>query len=202
MATVRLATDQNTFFSPGIACPSSYWSAYSDSRGVRTITTVTCCPVYGGSTSMSYQNKPKMLGTRSKSLFCTSVAAMGGGVVAFTQSSLRFTVTDTMAITAPAGVTAYGICMVYQSTELETASNSSTSSQSGAERDFQTTTNSSSSTSTQTDFAGRKDHELDNITAQVGPHSGSDTDTASGTVIASNGGLSTAATIATSWSPC
>ena len=168
------ATDEKTFFSPGVACPSGYWSACSDSQGARTITTVTCCPVFDNTISLSCHNNPETLGTRWESLFCTWVAPQAGGSVTFTQSSLGPTGTEATTLTPPQGVNAYGIRMVYQSTDLATVGSSS--SQTGSQSQTETST-AGSAVSTQ-------------------PSADTDSDAASRKVIPGNSGLSTAATVA------
>ncbi|KAL2257676.1 hypothetical protein VTK26DRAFT_9319 [Humicola hyalothermophila] len=131
------ATDENTYFSPGVACPSGYWSACSNTNGVRTITTVTCCPVYDNAISLSCHNNPETLGNRWESLFCTWVAPPGGGPVTFTQSSLGPTGTEATTLTPPQGINAFGIRMLYQSTDSFSSSNppSQTGTESGPEDD-------------------------------------------------------------------
>ncbi|KAK4156191.1 hypothetical protein C8A00DRAFT_31001 [Chaetomidium leptoderma] len=58
------------------------------------------------------------MGTRWESLFCIWVAPKSGAVMSFTQSSLGPTAIETTTLLPPGGLNAYGIRMVYQSTDL------------------------------------------------------------------------------------
>lgn len=137
------AIDEDRFYSPGIACPSGYWTACLGSSAPNSLTTVTCCPVFGGSTTLSCHRNPETLGTRWESLFCTWQAPRAGAVMSFTESSLGPTVTGTTTLTAPQGVNAYGIRMLYQSTDLVASSSA----------DASTSTSNTSSTDTDTGVA-------------------------------------------------
>ncbi|KAK4193250.1 hypothetical protein QBC35DRAFT_100271 [Podospora australis] len=114
-------TDEKSFFSPGIACPSGYWSACSDSAGVSTITTVTCCPIYRSDVSLSCVD-PLTLSNRWANLFCTWMAPESGAVITVTWSSGGSVSKETPTVAYPGGVNAFGIRMVHQSSDLFTAS--------------------------------------------------------------------------------
>ncbi|KAK4149071.1 hypothetical protein C8A00DRAFT_19204 [Chaetomidium leptoderma] len=116
------------FYSPGIACPSGYWTACHDTSGVASITTVTCCPTYGD-LSLSCVPSPLSLSEVWESLFCTWQAPPSPGtVITLTRSQDGGrTSTVTERITGNAGINAYGVRMVYQATDLETSSSSASS---------------------------------------------------------------------------
>ncbi|KAI0480829.1 hypothetical protein GGR56DRAFT_688160 [Xylariaceae sp. FL0804] len=120
------ATDSTSFFSPGLECPRGYYTACHDTQGVASITTVRCCPYVGG-VSLSCAD----LATPSDhfpNLFCTW-SPLGAGTNIFITESNDGT-TSTVAHEEsgnPAGVNAFGVRMVYQSTDLVTAVSSSSS---------------------------------------------------------------------------
>lgn len=123
----------SAFFSPGIACPSGYWTACHDTTGVASITTVTCCPTYGADISLSCVPNPLSLSEVWETMFCTWMAPRSPGtVITLTKSEDGRTSTVTERITANAGINAYGVRMVYQSSDLNPSS-SSTSSTSASE---------------------------------------------------------------------
>ncbi|KAL2132931.1 hypothetical protein VTI74DRAFT_3152 [Chaetomium olivicolor] len=106
------------FYSPGIACPAGYWTACHDTTGASSITTVTCCPAYGD-ISLSCVPSPLALSSVWASLYCTWIAPGGEGTaVTVTKSDDGRTSTVTERVTAPGGVNAYGVRMVYQQTDL------------------------------------------------------------------------------------
>lgn len=113
-------TDEKAFFSPGIHCPSGYYTACSDSAGVSTITTVTCCPIYRSDISLSCVD-PLTLSHRWANLFCTWIAPESGAVITVTFSSGGSVSLDRPTLKHPAGVNAFGIRMVHQSTDLITS---------------------------------------------------------------------------------
>jgi hypothetical protein len=122
-------SDSSFFYSPGIACPSGYWTACHDTAGVSSITTVTCCPTYGADISLSCVPNPAQLRGVWETLFCTWIAPASGTAVRVTLSSnagRTSTVAETM--TSPGGLNAYGVRMVYQASDLEAAASSSSSS--------------------------------------------------------------------------
>lgn len=109
------AIDEDIFFSPGIACPSGYQTACMDTSGENSRTTVTCCPVYGPETTLSCHQNPETIGERWESLFCTWRATRSGAVLTWTESGLG---TETTTLEPPGGVNAYGIRMIFESTDL------------------------------------------------------------------------------------
>ncbi|KAK4103218.1 hypothetical protein N658DRAFT_407320, partial [Parathielavia hyrcaniae] len=139
------------FFSPGIACPSGYWTACHDTTGVSTITTVTCCPTYGD-ISLSCVANPLTLSEVWETLFCTWLGPRSTAtVVTVTKSVDGRTSTVTTPITWPQGLNAYGVRMVYESTDLETSTSTSTSSSALASSNTSPGTLSSATTSTSPD---------------------------------------------------
>ncbi|KAL2147478.1 hypothetical protein VTI28DRAFT_9378 [Corynascus sepedonium] len=120
-------SDSSFFYSPGIACPSGYWTACHDTAGVSSITTVTCCPTYGD-ISLSCVPRPHLLSEVWETLFCTWEAPPGtaGTVITVTESANGGrTSTVTEQVFSPGGVNAYGVRMVYEATDLQTATSSS-----------------------------------------------------------------------------
>ncbi|KAK4200213.1 hypothetical protein QBC40DRAFT_280452 [Triangularia verruculosa] len=110
-------TESTSFFSPGVACPSGYWSACSDSKGVSTITTVTCCPTYRSDISLSCVD-PATLSGMWRDQFCTFKARWTGAVVTVTLSNEAKPSTRTTTFTSPQGINAFGVRMVYQTTDI------------------------------------------------------------------------------------
>jgi hypothetical protein len=140
------------FYSPGIACPSGYWTACHDTTGVSSITTVTCCPTYRDITLSCVPN-PLSLSEVWESLFCTWIAPRSTGTeVIVTKSVDGRTSTVTERVTWPGGINAYGVRMVYQSTDLEipvtSTSTSTTLSSDGPTRTGDTSPDPSSSKNT------------------------------------------------------
>ncbi|KAH7117409.1 hypothetical protein EDB81DRAFT_668493 [Dactylonectria macrodidyma] len=100
------------FYSPGTACPTDYTALPQCSRsdGVRTITTVTCCPVRGDMTLACIED----------TLFCTWMAGPETVVdVTVSESAGASPTTTGLTIQGYEGVNAYGIRYVYQSSDLE-----------------------------------------------------------------------------------
>ncbi|KAK0667331.1 hypothetical protein QBC41DRAFT_228703 [Cercophora samala] len=115
-------TESTSFFSPGVACPSGYWSACSDSKGVSTITTVTCCPIYRSDISLSCVPSTAELSAVWRDQFCTFKARWTGAVVTVTVSSDGVTATQTKTFTSPQGINAFGVRMVHQTTDISPSS--------------------------------------------------------------------------------
>ncbi|KAK3901107.1 phosphoinositide 3-kinase regulatory subunit 5 [Staphylotrichum tortipilum] len=117
------------YYSPGISCPSGYWTACHDTTGAASITTVTCCPTYGPDISLSCVPNPLALSEVWETLFCTWIAPRASGTaIRVTKSEDGRTSTIVARVTSPGGINAYGIRMVYQSTDLpDTASSTITS---------------------------------------------------------------------------
>lgn len=135
-------TASTDYFSPGLACPAGYVTACHDNNGVSSITTVTCCP-YRGDITLGCVT-PSTLSDVWSTLFCTWIAPESGTVVSVTLSGdgTTSTVAETMA--SPAGLNALGVRMVYEASDLETSSTSTTTtSKAGAEK---TTSNGASVT--------------------------------------------------------
>ncbi|KAK5989837.1 hypothetical protein PT974_08099 [Cladobotryum mycophilum] len=109
-----------SYFSPGLICPSGYVSACHDNTGVPSITTVTCCPTVADNIALSCVDT-KTLHSVWSTLFCTWIAPGGKGTsLPMTMSQNGVTSTPTIGFTAPGGLNAYGIRMVYEATDLET----------------------------------------------------------------------------------
>ena len=106
------------YFSPGIICPSGYVSACHDTTGVHSITTVTCCPAQSGITLSCANPDPSGAFT---TLFCTWVPP-SQTAIPITLSDKGQTSTSKVTFTSPEGLNAYGVRMVYQSTDLITSS--------------------------------------------------------------------------------
>jgi len=109
-------TAEISFFSPGIACPSGYWSACHDNTGVPSITTVTCCPTFGSDISLSCLN-PATLAGPWRSLFCTWTAGTKAKAIDVTDSAGGRTSTVSHTLSGGQGINAYGLRMVYQSSD-------------------------------------------------------------------------------------
>lgn len=117
--------DPTAFFSPGIACPSGYYSACHDTTGVQSITTVTCCP-FRKSFSLSCAD-PSSLKDVWSTMFCTWEApASPGTVISVTLSADGITSTILSAMSAPGGLNAFGVRMVYESTDMSTGPSTAT----------------------------------------------------------------------------
>ncbi|KAK4231146.1 hypothetical protein QBC38DRAFT_440265 [Podospora fimiseda] len=120
------ATEERSFFSPGIACPSGYYSACTGAP-VSSITTVTCCPVVSSSISMLCR-EPTQLSEAWENQFCTWAAPPKGDTVMVTESANGRTSTIVKTLSNPEGLNAFGIRMVYQATDMPTTSTSGTAS--------------------------------------------------------------------------
>jgi hypothetical protein len=105
-----------SYFSPGIACPSGYSTACHDTTGVKSITTVTCCPVREDVTLSCVPN-PLTLKDVWSTLFCTWIAP-SSTELAVTLSNNGVTSTSVATFESPGGLNALGIRMVYQSSDL------------------------------------------------------------------------------------
>ena len=113
------------FYSPGIACPSGYWTACHDTTGVASITTVTCCPIVGDITLSCVPN-PLSLSEVWESLFCTWIAPRSPGTtITVTKSDDGRTSTVLSQVQSAGGINAYGVRMVYQASDLDTATSTS-----------------------------------------------------------------------------
>lgn len=112
------------YFSPGLACPSGYITACNDNAGISSITTVTCCP-YRGDITLGCV-RPTTLEDVWSTLFCTWIAPDTGTVVQMTASDDGTTSTVATTLVSPAGINAYGIRMVYESSDLTAAATTTT----------------------------------------------------------------------------
>ncbi|KAL6909131.1 hypothetical protein GGI43DRAFT_394648 [Trichoderma evansii] len=120
-------TEQTSYFSPGLACPSGYYSACHDNIGASRITTVTCCPTFSTDISLSCVTASTLEGVFS-TLFCTWIAPDGDGTtLPMTVSDNGVTSTVQGAFTSPGGLNAYGIRMVYHKTDLDSTTMSTMS---------------------------------------------------------------------------
>lgn len=114
-------TAASSFFSPGLICPSGYYRACHDTTGVASITTVTCCPTYNQDISLSCVNTNTLSGIWA-SLYCTWSPEAGQPTsLPLTLSSNGITSTSMVGVTKPGGINAFGVRMVYQSTDSSTA---------------------------------------------------------------------------------
>lgn len=113
-------TDETAYFSPGLVCPTGYYSACHDNIGAKSITTVTCCPTFGPDVSLSCVTASTLRSVWS-TLFCTWIAPGGPGTtLPLTVSNNGITSTVQGSFTAPGGLNAFGIRMVYQKTDTQT----------------------------------------------------------------------------------
>ncbi|KAL7943535.1 hypothetical protein V8C42DRAFT_329338 [Trichoderma barbatum] len=117
-------TDEVSYFSPGLVCPTGYYSACHDNIGAKRITTVTCCPTFGADLSLSCVTASTLESVWS-TLFCTWIA---GDVTSLpmTVSENGITSTVTRSFSGREGLNAYGIRMVYQKTDTETTTMATT----------------------------------------------------------------------------
>ncbi|UKZ51271.1 hypothetical protein TrVGV298_005029 [Trichoderma virens] len=117
-------TDETSYFSPGLVCPTGYYSACHDNIGAKSITTVTCCPTFGTDLSLSCVTASTLHSVWS-TLFCTWIA---GDVTSLpmTVSNNGITSTVTKSFSGREGLNAFGIRMVYQKTDTETTTMATT----------------------------------------------------------------------------
>ncbi|KAK4147569.1 uncharacterized protein C8A04DRAFT_24828 [Dichotomopilus funicola] len=169
-------SDASFYYSPGIACPSGYWTACHDTAGVSTITTVTCCPTIGSDISLSCVPSPQILSDMWETLYCTWIAPSGDGTqipVTFSDNGGR-TSTVLQSVASPGGVNAYGVRMVHEASDLSKSTTTSA------------TTTSEPTTSTGAGGAGRTTNSAATDTAAVPA-------TTDGATTSGGGGLSTGA---------
>ncbi|KAK3393530.1 hypothetical protein B0H63DRAFT_458421 [Podospora didyma] len=124
-------TAETAFFSPGIACPSGYWEACSDTTGVKSITTVTCCPYRDNITLRCVKDVASLAGPWT-SQFCTFIAPQSPGITVSVTMSAESdkTSVEVMTLVSAEGINAFGVRMVRQATDMAstTASTSASSS--------------------------------------------------------------------------
>ncbi|WPJ58734.1 hypothetical protein SMAC4_13107 [Sordaria macrospora] len=111
---------ETAFFSPGLVCPNGYMSACHDNGGVSTITTVTCCPQRGPTVWLSCVAEPTKLASSLKDYMCAWTAPAAGYSTDVTRSPNGKTVTTSETLKSPDAIYAYGVRMVYQSTDKST----------------------------------------------------------------------------------
>ncbi|KAF9875109.1 hypothetical protein CkaCkLH20_07375 [Colletotrichum karsti] len=106
------------FYSPGTACPTGYTAQPQCSRnnGVRSVTTVTCCPARGDIT-LSCVEDDLTLSDRWETQFCTWMAGPAT-VVEFTVVDGGSTTKSAATMSNRDGINAYGIRMVYEASDL------------------------------------------------------------------------------------
>ncbi|KAK4134857.1 hypothetical protein BT67DRAFT_352114, partial [Trichocladium antarcticum] len=114
--------DTAFFYSPGLACPRGYWTACHDTAGAGAVTTVLCCPVRG---AITLSCAGRSLRPLWESLQCTWEAPPSPGApVTVTRSGDGRTSTVALALARPEGINAYGIRMVFQSSDVVAVSES------------------------------------------------------------------------------
>lgn len=121
-------TNSDSYFSPGIACPSGYVSACHDNTGVASLTTVTCCPTLNHDVTLSCVTTSTLTSVWS-TLFCTWIAPpeSRGTFLDVTLSGDGITRTVQQDFRSPGGLNAFGVRMVHRRTDLHHASASATS---------------------------------------------------------------------------
>ena len=139
------STQATDYFSPGIACPSGYYTACHDTDGVASITTVTCCP-FRGDVTLSCVH-PTTLTDVFATLFCTWIAPSVTTLAVTLSRNGGTTSTEELQFESPGGLNAYGIRMVYESTDIITSSASSIISASTTRRKISSTSLPAKSTS-------------------------------------------------------
>lgn len=126
------ASASTSYFSPGLVCPSGYATACNDNAGVSSVTTVTCCP-YRGDVTLGCVTPTTLEGVW-EALFCTWIAPETGVTVQVTISNEGGTTsTAKTTMVSPDGINAFGIRMVYESSDLSSAAATTTSSGSTAD---------------------------------------------------------------------
>ncbi|KAF6832878.1 hypothetical protein CMUS01_06750 [Colletotrichum musicola] len=106
------------FYSPGTSCPTGYTAQPQCSRngGVRSVTTVTCCPHRGDITLSCVENDLTLAGVW-ETQFCTWMAGPAT-VVEYTYVSNETPRTYAATMKDRDGINAWGIRMVYQASDL------------------------------------------------------------------------------------
>lgn len=113
--------EPTAFFSPGLECPAGYVNACHDHTGVESITTITCCPKVEDNT-LSCVTASTLEGEFAN-FFCTWIAPKAETWMPITLSENGVTSTDKATFKSPDGLNAYGVRMVYQSSDLDPAKN-------------------------------------------------------------------------------
>ncbi|KAK1773150.1 hypothetical protein QBC45DRAFT_340535 [Copromyces sp. CBS 386.78] len=139
---------ETAFFSPGLVCPNGYMSACHDTGGVSTITTVTCCPQRGPTVWLSCVAEPSTLASSLKDYMCVWTAPAAGYSTDVTRSPNGKTVTTSETLKSPDAIHAYGVRMVYQSTDtLPTGTAATTGTTTASGTSAATSANTSTKTS-------------------------------------------------------
>ncbi|KAI8315976.1 hypothetical protein K4K61_011922 [Colletotrichum sp. SAR11_59] len=115
--------DETAYYSPGYVCPEGYMTARVDNKGVHSITTVTCCP-YRSDIILSAVD-PATLSGQWIGLFCTWIAPEGTRID-IVHTADTSTWIEQEYVTSPGGVNAFGVRMVYQSTDIASATATAT----------------------------------------------------------------------------
>jgi len=113
-----IQTESDAYFSPGIACPSGYVSACHDNTGVASLTTVTCCPTLNRDVTLSCVDD-RTLASVWSTLFCTWIAPKAKTSLPVTLSANGVTSTENLDFSSPGGLNAFGVRMVYQKTDTD-----------------------------------------------------------------------------------
>ena len=108
--------DPTAYYSPGTVCPGGYTAREDCTRTGGATTTVTCCPVRGD-IELWCVSDPGSLEGPWESMYCTWSAGDEATVLLVTSDS------STMGVTMSGGqgINAYGLKMVYESSDLETS---------------------------------------------------------------------------------
>jgi len=117
-------SSKQAYFSPGVICPSGYWSACQESRGEGSISSVTCSP-HRGDISLLCANPATLLSDR-QDIFCSWAPPPypGTEVMVTVREEGRTTTMISLMVkggdgTSPTGgIACYGVRMVYQSTDV------------------------------------------------------------------------------------
>jgi hypothetical protein len=112
--------EATAFYSPGVQCPVGYTAPSVCTRSnvaAPGITTVTCCPVRG-SITMSCVDDPDTLQGVFSTLFCTWIAGPETVILATTTNTAGNVQVTPVTMRNRDGINAFGIRMVYQSTDL------------------------------------------------------------------------------------
>ncbi|KAK2598058.1 hypothetical protein QQS21_005769, partial [Conoideocrella luteorostrata] len=112
----------DAYFSPGYVCPAGYVSACHDNTGVASLTTVTCCPTVNDPSIRLGCVTTSTLSSIWSTLFCTWIAPKDSNFyVPLTTVANGVTTTQSVGLQAPGGLNAFGVRMVYQSSDMVTA---------------------------------------------------------------------------------
>ncbi|OAQ69920.1 transmembrane alpha-helix domain-containing protein [Pochonia chlamydosporia 170] len=111
----------DAYFSPGLICPSGYISACHDTTGVKSITTVTCCPTLKDPNVSLGCVTTSTLTDSWSTLFCTWIGPESSdSTLPVTTSDRGVTSVKNLGFHSPGGLNAFGIRMVYEASDLST----------------------------------------------------------------------------------